>query len=161
MLCFGALFLIVSLTYVRGEEDVRNSTDNIAKKVKLSETSFFNNELPTNWTKSDELIIINQSAFFNESELNIKTPLLNSPYTKYFEINVSEINNPLDGEFLVRGFNSDKSKLLEEISIPVNEVGLFTKRFSYDYIYIDQIEFVYKGSATTLSVAYLGVFSLQ
>ena len=68
MLCFGALFLIVSLTYVRGEEDVRNSTDNIAKKVKLSETSFFNNELPTNWTKSDELIIINQSAFFNERD---------------------------------------------------------------------------------------------
>lgn len=164
MAFFGAIFLVVYFVYdPTSDSNIRNSTDNIANKVLLSKTEFENSELDEEWTKSEHLLIKNEAALFDQSNLVIKSPIVHSAYTKYFEIDVKEINEAKDSKFCVRGYQNknDELVLLEEIEIAIEEIGLYFARFSYDHIFINQIEFVFTSQETSLSVAYLGIFSLQ
>lgn len=161
MISFGATFFVVSKTYQGSNDlDERNSTDNLATKTLLEETTFHNNKIKEGWTISSEVIINNEVAVLNQKDLHITSPTFEKPFTKYIEIQVDEVTNPLDGQINVLGYD-DKLNLLETLVIPINEQGIYQKRFAYDHVFIKQISFVYFGSETSLSIAYLGIYALQ
>ncbi|MFA7378645.1 MAG: hypothetical protein WC014_03885 [Bacilli bacterium] len=170
LISISAIFALVGVTYLTvgllkkfiPEGGIRNSTDEIGRRVLLSKGEFIDDTYSLDWTSRELGPILHESkAYFIEEGQNLLSPNLNNNFTKYVEIFISEASGGSDGAFLLSGYDK-KGVLLEEVTISnIDEAGLYNYRFAYDHVFIDCVTLTYLGQEATVAVDYISIYALQ
>ena len=159
----GVVYLTVALLKNHlPESGVRNSTDEIGNRVLLSKADFANDNLDSDWRSLETSpSFSDKKAIFEQEGQVLISPRLNNNFTKYVEINVSEISGGSDSAFLISGYNAE-GLLLEEKRIEnMSQTKTYGCRFSYDHVFIDYVVFTYQGQEAVLAVDNISIYALQ
>lgn len=157
----GATYLLVGIFKDNlPSGGIRNSTDEIGQRVLLSHADFLNNVLDNEWESNNNPFYSEETAVFSFEGQDIRSPSLNNAYAKYVEINVLDIQNSVDGVFLLEGYDKDNN-LLEQANLEVTKTGISAYRFAYDHVFIEHIVVTYLGQETSVVVDNIAIYALQ